>query len=99
MTEENEEKEGGDKEIIYPLVLIKWIDSYGCSPLWEATEDLNPQPHYCYSVGWIVKETPEVVVIIPHMSPSNEDIDAEEQGCGDMTIPVVCIKKRTHLRD
>jgi hypothetical protein len=99
----SEEKQSGncpnDNVVMceYPLVLIKWVDSYGCGSAWGCTEDLEPRPHYCYSVGWIVKETKDVVVVVPHFSPKNDRIEAVESGCGDMTIPRVAIVEQTKL--
>ena len=73
---------------VYPFVLIRWRDAYGCSSIWYSIKEaIEPPPHECLSVGWKVKETDEVVVIVPHLSVAHKDIGAEEQGCGDMTIP------------
>ena len=72
----------------YPLVLIRWRDAYGCTPNWYSMKEaIEPPPHECLSVGWRVKETDEVVVVVPHLSGEQQEIGAEEQGCGDMTIP------------
>ena len=73
--------------IKYPLVMIKWVDSYGAGSSWGSTKKLHPSAHYCYSVGWVVKRNKEVAVIVPHLSPKNVKIGAYEAGCGDMTIP------------
>lgn len=75
------------------LVLVEWIDSYGCGTNWETVDDMMAiTPHYCKSVGWIVKETDEMILVVPHISPDNGDIGAKLSGCGDMAIPVCSIR-------
>lgn len=69
------------------IVAVKWVDSYGCSPSWEAIQDISPKLHFCYSVGWVAQESNDVLVIVPHFSPENSEIGATAHGCGDMTIP------------
>ena len=79
------------------LVLVEWIDSYGCSPNWVPLEASNPQPMRCKSVGWLLYDGPDCKVIVPHVSDdSTGSIPA--QGCGDMTIPVKAILKIRKLR-
>lgn len=77
--------------INYPIVWVKWVDSYGCGSAWEEISDIEPIPHYCYSVGYLVAESKDCIVVVPHMSPKNTNIGSEENGCGDMTIPVCAI--------
>ena len=82
----------------YPLVFVRWLDSYGCSSEWSEISNADePVSHECLSVGWLVQETSEVIVLVPHYSPAHKRIGAEEQGCGDMTIPKVAIKSRRIL--
>ena len=81
----------------YPLVFIKWIDSYGCGNDWSALEDITAAPHYCYSVGWLVQTSDEVSVVVPHYSPENEGINLTENGWGGITIPKVSIVWQTTL--
>ena len=73
------------------LVYVSWIDAVGCAPSWEEIRDAKAIPHKCYSVGWIVDESPEAIVVVPHYSPENKAANIEEQGCGHMTIPKVAI--------
>ena len=75
----------------YKLVYVKWVDSYGCGHAWGEISDISPAPHYCHSVGWIVSESDECIVVVPHLSPAHDEIGAVENGCGDMTIPKVSI--------
>jgi hypothetical protein len=71
----------------YKLVFVKWQDSYGVSPVWQEIRAVQVDAHYCYSVGWVVAESSDCLVIVPHVSPANEHIAAPEQGTGDMSIP------------
>ena len=83
--------------IPYRLVAVEWVDSYGCGSVWSELPDTAPA-HHCYSVGWLVRQSDDVVVIVPHLSPPHADIGAEEQGCGDMTIPRVAIVEMRDLQ-
>ena len=73
------------------LVLIEWIDSYGCSAAWQQLSDCAPQPMICRSVGWLLHDGAECKVIVPHVADQAGDIPT--QGCGDMTIPAVTIRR------
>ena len=50
------------------LVLIEWVDSFGCSSSWEEIGDLSPTVSTCRSVGWLAYDGEDCKVIIPHMS-------------------------------
>ena len=78
------------------LVLIEWLDSYGCSPSWEPIDSVNPLPMTVRSVGWLICDAKECKVIVPHLSEANHP-NGSQQGCGDMTIPAVAILKITDL--
>lgn len=82
----------------YPLVYIEWADSFGCSSEWTSTADVADVEHICISVGFLLKESKDIVVIVPHFSPANEKIDAKEQGCGDMAIPRSAIRQLRTLK-
>lgn len=77
------------------LVLVEWVDSFGCSPDWqELDEDRRPAPMLCRSVGWLFRDGLECKVIVPHIA----DVpDASKQGCGEMTIPTECIRRMVDL--
>ena len=78
------------------MVLIKWADSYGCSPNWEDLDGCDPQPMICYSVGWLLHDGPDAKVIVPHISdPRNSHVP--QKGCGDMTISSVAIMEMVDL--
>lgn len=79
------------------LFFIEWEDSYGCSSTWQEIDpDGEDQTMLCHSVGWIIRKTKKLVVIVPHLS-QNENI-SKKQGCGDMTIPTACIRQIKKLR-
>ncbi len=82
----------------YKLVCVKWVDAFGCSTTWEEIEDVEAHAHYCYSVGWIVKESDDAIVLVPHYSPASELYNVKEQGCGDMTIPKLGIQYILNLK-
>jgi len=72
------------------LVLVEWLDSYGCSSEWQSLESCDPAPMKCYSVGWLVGDTLDCKVIVPYLSEDGHP-DIPIQGCGDMTIPTSAI--------
>jgi hypothetical protein len=79
------------------LVLVEWVDSYGCSPKWQPLEAAVRKPMRCKSVGWLLHDGPDCKVIVPHISDEKTD-EIPAQGCGDMTIPNSAILKITSLR-
>lgn len=81
------------------LVIIEWFDTFGCSSSWENLSELSengePKPLICQSVGWLLHDGKESKVIVPHIADASEN--TAQQGCGDMTIPTCCIKSITDL--
>ena len=76
------------------LVLVDWLDSCGCSSSWEdVDEDMKPSVPACRSVGWLAHDGDDLKVIIPHMAENKSG----RQGCGDMTIPAVAIRRIVDL--
>ncbi len=76
------------------LVLIEWLDSHQGRG-WQGIEDIPAKPLYCRSVGWLLKETKEVKVIVPHLS-GEEGSKEIFQGTGELVIPsraIVRMKK------
>lgn len=74
------------------LVLVEWVDSKRMSEGWEYTEDIEPSVVTCQSVGWILKENKECIVIMPHMDKN------ESQGCGIISIPKCAVKHTYQLK-
>lgn len=77
-----------------PLVLVEWLDSFGCSSSWQDIENVQPTALLCKSVGWLLFDGPDCKVIVPHLTfPA----DSPQQGCGDMTIPARAITQIRRL--
>ena len=76
------------------LVLIEWVDSYGCSSSWEKMDVCEPKLLVCRSVGWLLYDGEECKVVVPHVTVHGV---LEDQGCGDMTIPVQAITRIVEL--
>jgi hypothetical protein len=74
------------------LVLVEWIDAFGCASEWAELTDIPPDTLRCRSVGWLLHDTPECKVIVPHLSDPRHE-SAKPQGCGDMTIPTQAVLK------
>lgn len=83
----------------FPLVYVQWVDSVGAGACWGSIPEKTPSVHGCHSVGWLVCENDEVLVLVPHLSLEDEDYAKDEiHGCGDMTIPKVAVVKKVELR-
>jgi hypothetical protein len=77
------------------LVLVEWLDSFGCSANWQPLNfgDLDEsalEPVLCRSVGWLAYDGKKCKVIVPHISEVDPS-ESRRQGCGDMTIPTKAI--------
>lgn len=82
-----------------PLVLIEWVDSFGCASNWGEVKDLHDrEPPICRSVGWLLVDGDNIKVVVPHMHESDAEIGATESGTGDMSIPAVAVRKIYRLR-
>ena len=80
------------------LVLVEWTDSYGCAATWEPIPDeLEPSLAICRSVGWLVYQDADAVVVVPHLSETSRN--AARHGCGDMTIPAKAINRMVALEE
>lgn len=66
------------------LVLIEWVDSFGCSATWETVGEIRPRALRCRSVGWLLHDGDDCKVVVPHLAEVDDD---RRDGCGDMTIP------------
>ena len=84
-----------DKEI----VLIEWVDSHSGRG-WQDFEDLQGKatPLYCRSVGWVIEETEECKLVVPHIS-GEKNGHIILQGCGDLVIPTRAIVKVVSLKE
>ena len=74
-----------------PLVLIEWLDAHAGRG-WQTAGQITEaaEPLYCRSVGWLVAETEDCKVVVPHIfgEKNGEQILS---GCGDLTIPAKAI--------
>lgn len=79
------------------LVLVEWVDSYGCSPSWTSLDQPMPPPRVmtCKSVGWLAHDGPDCKVLVPHLAKVGPD--DPDQGCGDMTIPACAVTRMLDL--
>lgn len=85
MKESNAEKVRG-----FVAVYIEWFDSLGCSLNWETIEEnLELNPIICKTLGFLIKESEEYILVIPHLV----ELEHQKQGCGDMIIYKKQIKK------
>lgn len=76
---------------MHDLVRIEWHDSRGATSRWQHLEDLDEGACYMQSVGWIVRQTDEFIVLAPHMSADGE------QASGVMYIPRSAITMTHHI--
>lgn len=76
----------------FRLVIIEWLDSYGCSSSWQDLANCEPDVMVCKSVGWLVHDSDSCKVIVPHLNQPDHT-SVSQQGCGDMTIPTASIVK------
>jgi hypothetical protein len=79
----------------YRLVLIEWEDSHGVSSEWQVlSDDIKPHVLVCTSVGWLIYDGDDCKAIIPHLTHPPH---GKQQGCGDMTIPSVAVRRVVDL--
>lgn len=80
------------------LVLVDWIDSHSGRG-WRSIEEIDrgAEPLLCRSVGWISKETDEVVMLVPHIAGEGQCVEIILQGCGEICIPKGCVRKMVIL--
>lgn len=79
----------------YKLVLIEWADSGHGYQGWKDLKSLSATSSKCTSVGFLVKESKECKILVPHLDgkPNENNL----HGAGDMTIPCSAILKITEL--
>jgi hypothetical protein len=72
----------------YKLVIIHWLDAHSIDA-WEQLEGEKKNVE-CISVGWLVNEGKDNIVIVPHIADKS---DSKFDGCGKMIIPRTAIIK------
>ncbi len=80
------------------MVLVEWLDAHSGRG-WQTASQIADaaEPLYCRSVGWLVAETADCVVLVPHMS-GEQDGEPYLTGCGDLTIPKKAIVRSLKLK-
>ena len=80
------------------LVLVEWIDSVQPGARWIFRSQYSPPPPaICWSVGWVVAEDREVVVLASNVTGPAPDGDY--QFTGDFDIPRCAIRRIVDLAD
>ena len=80
------------------LVMIEWLDSMGVGGEWQCPDCLkDPEPVVCRSVGWIVRETEDYIVVASHHHAGDCNEEASEQVCGTMAITKATVRRITDL--
>jgi hypothetical protein len=76
------------------LVYVEWVDSFTpTSTAWRDRHDTAADADatfVCKSVGWVVGESDANLVLVAHV--------AQQEVCGQMTIPKCAIRKRKVIR-
>ena len=79
------------------LAIIEWVDSYSVYEGWDFIKELSdPKIVKCLSVGWILKETEDCILLMPHISDTN-DKETLGAGRGGLTIPKISITNRKEI--
>jgi len=81
------------------LIFVEWHDAFGVSSDWQEITDVvkETKPLLVRSVGWEIHRDDSCLVIVPHLSDVGHD-RTNQQGCGDMTIPVACIVREQEIK-
>ena len=82
------------------FVIVEWKDSFGVGSSWCELADLHkPIAHIIKSAGWLVKESDDAIILVANYAEANKNLGANEQVCGDITIPRACIVSMVCLDD
>lgn len=77
------------------LIWVAWRDAVQPHPGWELIGDMTADLMSCFSVGWVVRFDPDILVLVPNVA----DIGTEsEQGSGYFQIPTSAIRDISILR-
>lgn len=88
----------------WPLVLIEWDDAESEGDDWQSFEvsDIKKAEDFilqkCVSVGWLVRESKDIIWVIPHLCLRNEK-DPSYSRFGGVLIPKAQVTKRITLVD
>ena len=61
------------------LEYIKWLDHTAWeTAIWNDIDELEElEPVIVHSVGWVIKETPEYIIIVSTIQPENDIVHSE----------------------
>lgn len=75
------------------IVYLRWLDSCGpTGSVWIDASQALPEVCVCESVGWIVSETDEAIMVAGHV-----EHDISESASGVLSIPKVAIVERRNI--
>jgi hypothetical protein len=74
------------------MLLVDWVDSSAAHG-WNHIDAINPALKVCTSIGFLINETEDALIIAAHLS-FDPDLC-----CGDMSIPKVAIVKRLIVQE
>ena len=79
----------------WKVEIIEWFDPYSDDSEWQSVDKIKIDLAMVYSIGHVIKETDEVIVIAHSLgrTPSEKTNEC----CGMMIIPKKCIKKRRKI--
>ena len=76
-------------------VFIKWVDSFGCTPSWQALDGYKPECLTISSLGFIVYEDEKIISISGNYA--DETANTMQQANGIMTIPKCSIEEQREI--
>jgi hypothetical protein len=80
----------------YELLLVEWVDASRIDPNWIDIADIEePYAHRCISVGYLVRENEEGIILAPNFG--SVDIGESRHCYGGVMIPRHAIKTRKRL--
>lgn len=74
------------------IELIEWVDPYSDDSEWTSVDSIDIDLPTVYSIGHVIKETDDVVVLAHSMG--RRPFKDTNEVCGIMILPKVVIKAR-----
>lgn len=82
----------------FRLVLIEWQDTVGYEAHWQPLKtEKAGAPLICKSVGWIIDESPDSVLVVPHVHDADDRLRTEFSGSGHALIPRAAVVSMVDL--
>ena len=78
------------------MVLVEWVDARGVGTDWKPVSEMREGLCSAHSLGFLVHETDDYVVILPHLLDEGANPD---QGVGEMNIPKKAVKRLVVLKE